>query len=223
MEVIDIKQLPQDNQVIEAFKSLRTNIQFCGADIKVIAITSCEPNEGKTLVSFNLAQALAESGKRVIYIEADLRKSSFLGKFRAVGEVNGLSHYLSGQCKLDQIIYATNVKHLYATFAGPIPPNPAELLSRNHFGEQINALRDTFDYVIIDTPPLGRVIDCAVIAPNCDGIALVVSSGEAGLKYIKSVKKQIEKTGCPLLGVILNKVNMSGRGYYGKYSYNYGK
>lgn len=217
MESLKIASPSLDNATQEAYRSLRTNIQFCGADIKVIAVTSCEQSEGKTTISFKLAESLAEAGKQVVYIDADLRKSMFVGKYRVRGISNGLSHYLSAQCNLDEAVYSTDIKNLCVIVAGPTPPNPAELLGGKRFAGAVQSLRNAFDYVIIDTPPLGSVIDCAVISTSCDGIVMVIASGEISLKAAHSVKRQIEKTGCPLLGVVLNKMHVSGRGYYGYY------
>lgn len=223
MDSIQINKPKQETEIKEAYKSLRTNIQFCGTDVKVIAITSSEPDEGKTTVSFGLAETLAQAGNRVVYIDADLRKSVFIGRFRAEGATRGLSHYLSGQSKLDDVVYSSNIKNLCVVVSGPVPPNPTELLGGKHFAEQIRVLREAFDYIIIDTPPLGSVIDSAIIAQNCDGIVMVITSGRINLKFAQSVKQQIEKTNCPLLGVVLNKVNMSSRSYYGKrYGHYYG-
>jgi capsular exopolysaccharide family len=223
MEVIQINKVEQEGKILEAYKSLRTNIQFCGSEVQVIALTSSRPDEGKSTTAFNLAESLAEVGKRVIYVDTDLRRSVFTGRFKINSKIWGQSHYLSGQCKLDEVVYATNVKNLFVTISGPEPPNPAELLSGLRFKGEIESFREIFDYVIIDTPPLGSVIDCAVIAPCCDGIVLVIESGGVNLKFVKSVKQQIERTKCPLLGVVLNKVNMSSRsGYYGAYNSYYG-
>lgn len=204
----------------ESYKSLRTNIEFCGKDQKVIAITSCTPNEGKSNVSLNLAASLAENGKKVIYIDADLRKSVLFGCLGVMDKVLGLTNFLAGQCQFNEMVYGTNYPTLNMIFAGPIPPNPAELLGSNTFKEVVQYLRNTYDYVIIDTPPLGSVVDSAIIARECDGAAIVVAANTISYKFVKRVKDQLELSGCKILGVILNKVDMSENGYYGKY---YGK
>lgn len=212
-----------DYRANEAFKRLRTNLQYCGDSTKVIAITSCVPNDGKSTVSFNLAASFAEMGKKVLYIDADLRKSVFVGKYKVDKADSGLTHYLSGMKNLVDIVYSTNIENLYMIFAGPVPPDPAELLAGNKFDELIGALRSVYDYVIIDTPPLGSVIDSAIIAGKCDGAALVVSVNEVSYRFAQDVVEQLKQTGTKFLGVILNKVNMSGKAkdsYYGKY---YGK
>lgn len=214
------KMLKLDYRTSEAYKTLRTNIEFCGQDIKVIALTSCTPSEGKSSVSVQLAASLAEAGKKVMFIDADLRKSVLLGRFRIHQNVKGLVHLLSEQAQLADVICMTDVPNLHMIFAGPVPPNPAELLGGRYFKKLLASLREVYDYIIVDTPPLGSVIDSAVIAKECDGAALIISFNTVSYKFAQDVKTQLEKAGCKILGVILNKVDMSGNSYYGKY---YGK
>lgn len=208
----------------EAYKSLRTNIQFCGSDVKVISLTSCTPNEGKSEVSFNLASSFAESGKKVIFIDGDMRKSVLIGKYKVDQAVDGLSHYLSGLKELEEVLYETNIENLSIIFTGPVPPNPAELLGNQRFGNMINELREVYDYIVIDTPPLGSVIDSAIIAQNCDGVILVIEANAISYKFAQRVKSQLEKSNCRILGTVLNKVEIGEKGYYSKYySKYYGK
>jgi capsular exopolysaccharide synthesis family protein len=198
----------------EAYKQLRTNIQFCGIDVKAICITSSIPNEGKSSVSFHLAESFAESGKRVIFIDADLRRSILVGRYKPDQSVQGLTHYLSGMNILDEILYETNIPNLDMIFTGPVPPNPTELLGSNAFLELIKTLREEYDYIIIDTPPLGSVIDSVVVAQNCDGVVLVVEANAISYKFVQKVKKQLEQGNCRILGAVLNKVNVSKENYY---------
>ena len=116
----------------EAFNSLRTNLQFCGVDNKVIMFTSCTPDEGKSTVTMELARSLNDDGKKVVLVDADLRKSVFVGRYRIHSEETmfGLSHYLSGQKKMDEVINHTNIENLDMIIAGPVAPNPTELLGR---------------------------------------------------------------------------------------------
>ena len=218
---INIDKLKKlDNSTNEAYKRLRTNIQFCGSDVKVIALTSTVPNEGKSSVSFNLAASIADSGKKVIFLDTDLRKSVLVGRYKINKAVKGLTHYLSGVNPFDEVAYATNVDNLHVVFSGPVPPNPAELLGNKYFKNLIVQLRKTYDYVIIDTPPIGSVIDAAIVAKECDGVVIVVSAGEISYKAVQKSKAQMEKAGCRILGAVLNKVPIGKNGYYGKY---YGK
>ena len=218
---INIDKLKKlDNSTNESYKRLRTNIQFCGDDIKVIALTSTVPNEGKSSVSFNLAASIAESGKSVIFLDTDLRKSVLVGRYKINKAVKGLTHYLSGVNPFDEVVYATNVDNLHVVFSGPVPPNPAELLGNKYFKKLIADLRKTYDYVIIDTPPIGSVIDAAIVAQECDGVVLVISANEISYKAVQKSKKQMEKSNCKILGAVLNKATFGKNGYYGKY---YGK
>lgn len=206
----------------EAYKSLRTNILFCGSDIKTVCFTSCLPNEGKSNVSFNLATSFAESGKKVLFIDADLRKSVIVGRYRPDKPVMGLVHYLSGQNSLDDILYETNIKNLHIIFTGPVPPNPAELLGSSLFRDLIETLRDFYDIILIDTPPLGSVIDSAIIAEFCDGVVLVVGANNVSYKLAQKVKYQLQKGRCKILGAILNKVDLKS-GQYMYYDKKYMK
>lgn len=201
----------------EAYNTLRTNIQFCGGDKRVIEFTSCMPNEGKSSVTLNLAVSMAESGKSVLLIDADLRKSVLKARVRLQERVDGLTHYLTGQTSVEEIICTTDIPQLHMIFAGPVPPNPSELLNSSLFEELISEQRKKYEYIIIDTPPLGSVIDSAIIARVCDGTIMVVETDAVSYKLAQEVKEQMIKTGCPILGVVLNKVDISKRSYYGKY------
>jgi len=212
----------EDYRIKEAFKTLRTNIEFSGADLKVIAVTSCTPNEGKSSVAMELAKAFAEAGKRTLLIDADMRKSVLVGRYKTGAVRLGLTHILVGREKLSDVICKTNFPKLYMIFAGPVPPNPSELLGGENFETLVNKTKQLFDYVIVDTPPLGSVIDAAVAAKKCDGTILVVENNAVSYKFVQNVKAQLDKSGSRILGVVLNKVDMSTKsyGHYGKY---YGK
>lgn len=220
MQEIQITIPPIDRRGSEAYKTLRTNLQFCGSDVKNIAITSCTPEEGKSTTSLNLAKALADSGKRVLFIDADLRKSVLVSRCRVNRSVRGLSHYLSGQAAFGDVVCTTNINNLHIIFAGKVPPNPAELLGSKSFSMVMKKLKDVYDYVIVDTPPLGSVIDAAVIANECDGSILVLSANQISRHMAKKVVDQLKMADCPVLGVILNKVDLKDSTYgkyYGKY------
>ncbi|BCJ96617.1 tyrosine protein kinase [Anaerocolumna cellulosilytica] len=225
MQSIKIEKLEDMNyRSTEAYNTLRTNIQFCGKDIKTICITSCTPNEGKSLVSFRLANSLAESGRKVLFLDADLRKSVLAGRLKIDKGVLGLSQYLSGINTLEEVLYQSNLDNLDIIFAGPTPPNPLDLITKPSFQELICKQREQYDYIIIDTPPLGIVIDSATIAEACDGTILVIQSNSISYKLAQKVLKQLKKGTCHVLGVILNKVGLKQRNYYGKqYNKYYGK
>ena len=212
----------------EAFKTLRSNIRFCGANIKTIAVTSTIPNEGKSSVALHLAMSMAEVGDKVLFIDADMRKSVLVGKYRVGHVTEGLTNYLSGQEEWDDCLCETEDENLQCVFAGPVPPNPCELVDNEIFTNKIAELREEYDYVIIDTPPIGSVIDGAVIASVCDGAVMVIESGKISYRQIKKTKEQLEKSGVRILGTVLNKVDNMSSGYYGKkyndyYGSYYGK
>lgn len=221
MQKVEMRAMEKlDFRTKEAYKTLRTNLEFSGKDVKVICLTSCVPNEGKTSTSFQLALSLAEAGKKTMLVDADMRKSVMLGRYKASREKFGLSHYLSGQAALEEACCSTNVPNFYTVFAGPVPPNPSELLGSVNFQEMVETLCREYDYVIIDTPPLGSVIDGAIVARKCDGVVIVIEADTVSYKFARDVKGQLDKAGCRILGCVLNKVDIKGNGYYSKY---YGK
>lgn len=226
MESAVLRQVKEQNYMMkESLRALKTNLQFCGDDVKTVLITSSVPNEGKSTVAMDLARSLTESGKRVLLIDTDMRKSVLVSRLRAKsekgGEICGLSHYLSGQRALDEVLYATNIPNLFLIFAGPSVPNPTEILEKKYFEKLIRFGRDTFDYVLIDCAPIGAAIDAAVVAKHCDGAIIVIAQGMAGARMIGSVRKQLEASGVRILGAVLNKVKMKKSGY--GYGYGYGK
>lgn len=218
MEYVELKLKELPYEINEEMKLLRTNLQFCGADKKIICVTSAIASEGKSTTVLNLCRSLTEQDKKVLLIDADLRRS-ILRKSITKGKLTyGLSHLLSNQCTLDDVTCQTNVKGLTVIFSLVTPPNPSELLSNNLMTELLEAAKSSFDYVIVDTPPLGMVVDAAVIAQHCDGSMILISAGEISYRVAQDVKRKLQNTGCPILGVILNKVDRHGSGkYYGKY------
>ncbi len=229
METIELCNIRKNSYTkTESLRALKTNLQFCGDDVKTILFTSSVPNEGKSTVTFDLARSLTESGKSVLMIDTDMRKSVLVGRLRAktVGkeEIQGLSHYLSGQKKLTDVLYATQIPKLFMIFAGPSVPNPTEILEKRYFAELMDFARGQFDYVLIDCAPIGAAIDAAIVAKHCDGAVLVVAQGVANSRMINSVKKQLEASGVRILGAVLNKVKMENSHYgkyYGRYYGNY--
>ncbi len=216
---------PQSYTMKESLRALKTNLQFCGDDIKTVLITSSIPDEGKSTVAFELARSLTESGKRVLLIDTDMRKSVLVGRLRAKAALGtnilGLSHYLSGQRALSEVAYLTEEPGLHIIFAGPSVPNPTEILEKKYFADLIQYGRDKYDYVLIDCAPIGAAIDAAVIAKHCDGAILVISQGVVSRRMVQAVKKQLESSGVRLLGAVLNKVKLKKNGYYGNYYGSY--
>ena len=227
MPKLDIRKNEEtDFRTVEAYKSLRTNIQFCGTDVKVIALTSCAPNEGKSMVAFNLASSMAESGKKTLFIDSDLRKSVLIGRYQINKSVKGLTEYLSGVEQLDSIVYETNIENMDVILSGPVPPNPVELIDSDNFDALIQWGKDNYDIVIIDTPPVGQVIDPAIVARKADGVIFLIAQGSISYRYAQKQIAQLKKSGCRILGAVLNKVDFLGKGkkyeaYYKKYYKSY--
>lgn len=227
MQSVSLGQIKEQGYAMkESLRVLKTNIQFCGDDIQTILITSSIPNEGKSTVSMDLGRSFTESGKRVLLIDTDMRKSVLIGRHRAKnvngGEIFGLSHFLSGQRKLEEVLYATNIPKMFMLFAGPSVPNPTEILDKKYFTELIGFAKKHFDYILIDCAPLGAAIDAAVVAKHCDGAIIVVAQGMASGRMISRVKRQLETSGVRILGAVLNKVKMKKIGYGSYYGGYYG-
>lgn len=188
----------------EAYKTLRTNLLFCGRDNQIIAVTSYWENEGKTTVVLNLAKSLAELGKRVLVIDADMRKSVMAGRHTKAKNPAGLSEILTGMVRLSDGLYTTQYENLHIIFSGKYPPNPVELLGGKYFPMLLEETRKVYDYVLVDTPPLGQVIDAAVLTPHCDGTLLVMESHAIRQKHAKALISQLDRSGSKILGVIRN-------------------
>ena len=210
----------KDYRLTEGLNQLKTNLAFCGKDIKVITITSSVQNEGKSSVAFDLSKTMAEGGKKILMVDADLRKSVLAAKYHIQGIDKGLSHYLTGQAEIEDIIYETETEGFYLSVAGPLSPDPTSLLDSDQFQKFIDKVREDYDYVIIDAPPLGVVIDAAIIGKYCDGAVLVIEHGVIKRKVVQDVIKQLKRGKVRILGAVLNKVD-ERIGAYGAYDYKY--
>lgn len=210
----------KDYRLTEGLNQLKTNLAFCGKDIKVITITSSVPNEGKSSVAFDLSKTMAEGGKKILMVDADLRKSVLAAKYHIQGIDKGLSHYLTGQAEIEDIIYETETEGFYLSVAGPLSPDPTSLLDSDQFQKFIDKVREDYDYVIIDAPPLGVVIDAVIIGKYCDGAVLVIEQGVIKRKVVQDVIKQLKRGEVRILGAVLNKVD-ERIGAYGNYDYKY--
>jgi len=222
MEVPDLISINNPKSPItEAYRTLRTNIQFSSFDKKVqtICITSSGPGEGKSTVSSNLAVVTAEAGKRTIIIDCDQRKSKLHKNF-AVSNTTGLSDLLAGEVSFDDAVQSTGVDNLFILTAGTRPPNPSELIASEKMKNFIISLKEKYDFIIIDTPPVLMVTDAQLFAGYTDGYLLVVSSGEADRNAAAKAKELLEKVNGKILGVVLNKLQVTEKGYYGYY-YHY--
>lgn len=202
----------------EAFKSLRSNLLFCGKDIKVILVTSTNENEGKSYIASKLSKSFSEIGKKVLLIDADMRNSITLNTNSKKQNIMGLSEYLSGQATLNQILYNTQITGFDVIFSGQFPPNPVELLSAETFDKLLETAKANYDYIIIDSTPLFPVIDAAVISEKSDGVLFVVGAEKTKFHDALDAKKQLLKSGCNILGVVLNNVDANKK-YYSKSKY----
>lgn len=210
--ILKNKELPYD--IEEEVKSLRTNIQLCGDDKRVILFTSCLANEGKSTTVRQLSFSLAELGKKVLLIDTDLRKSTIKDNVESGRITVGLTHYLVGQNTMEEIIYKTQEEGMHIIPAGVLPPNPSELLSSQRMDELMKKAREEYDYVMVDAAPLGLVTDAAVVAQKCDGAILLLESGAVKYQLAQEVLRKLQSTKCPVLGAVLNKVDRSADHYY---------
>lgn len=203
----------------EYYNSIRTNIQFSGNELKTIVLTSVQPGEGKSTTSVNLAISFARAGFKTLLIDADTRNSVMSGTFKANGRIKGLTAYLSGNSEFIETICETNVENLSIVPSGKVPPNPTSLLQNANFNKLIETVRSWYDYVIIDSPPIGLVIDAAIIAQKCDATILVTEAGAIKRRFVLKAKEQMVQSGAQFLGVILNKVDHTTDSYgtYGSY------
>lgn len=203
----------------EYYNSIRTNIQFSGRDLKVITLTSAQPGEGKSTTSVNLAISFARAGFRTLLIDADTRNSVMSGTFRSNERYQGLTSFLSGNAELSDVICDTSIDNLMIIPAGQVPPNPTSLIQNDNFKAMIETVRGLYDYVIVDTPPLGLVIDAAILAHHSDASLLVTKAGADKRRTITKLKEQLEQSGSVFLGVILNKydIHLDKYGSYGSY------
>jgi capsular exopolysaccharide synthesis family protein len=208
--------------VSEAYRTLRTNIQFANVDntVKCIAFTSAGPAEGKSSTVANIAVAMGQAGKNVLIIDADMRNPTQHKVFELLnGE--GLSTTLVSDSAYLEHVVGTRQEGVSVLTAGPIPPNPAELLGSKKMKQLIELAKNTYDMVLVDTPPTIAVTDSSIMAQIVDGVILVLSSGEVSREYAISTKEQLEKVGARILGTVLNKVEMNTKEHY--YYYYYGE
>ena len=211
---------------VEALNSICSNLIFSGRDLKKIVITSCVAGEGKSFLTMHIVQNLSQRGKRVVLVDADLRRSFLVRRYglETTGEWHGLAHYLAGYDDLEDVIYSTDKENIYIVPTGRDVANPVQLLDSQHFNDFLDVLAHNFDYVIVDAPPVGLVIDAAEIAKACDGAVIVVEYNATRRRDIIDARKQITQAGCPVLGCIINKVtfdSLSAKKYYNRSYYSH--
>ena len=223
MKTILFTEPKQDDYVVrEQFNTLCSNIIFSGHNIKTVAFTSNASGDGKSYISIYTALFFANRGKRVVLVDADLRKSKMAiqHSFKSDdGEMMGLAHYLAGNAKLDDVLYKTNVENFYLIPEGRDVANPLPLLTSSGFQKMIHDLEEEYDFIIIDTPPIGLVVDTAEIGRLTNGVIYVANYKKTRRKELKESKAIFDKAGVPLLGCVLNQVKH--RGLASKYYYNH--
>lgn len=231
MQTIEIKNFPKLSfQTAEAVNTLCTNLSFSGEHIRKIMITSCHASEGKSFLSMNIMRTMANFGKTVAHVDADLRRSMIRGDFKLTfpdpKKHAGLAHMLAGMAEVEDVIYATDIEGAFMVPEGRDVSNPMPLLNSPRLGTLLDYLTQTVDYVFVDAPPVGTVIDAAQIAKFCDGTLLVVNYNAVRRQELIDAKEQLEQTGCPILGTVLNMVEydnyLSRKYYYKSYYSNYG-
>lgn len=206
----------------EAFKVLRSNLHFLTIDkeVKSLLITSTAPDEGKSTISANLALTLAQTGKRVLLIDCDLRMP-MLHKIFKVSNFRGLTNLLADMTTLEEAVQEIEETDVHFLSAGPIPPNPAELLASDKMTELLNTLKASYDYVLVDAPPVLAVTDAVLLSPKVDGVILVSAVNKTRVDRAKEARDQLYRANARILGVVLNGVERTRDDQY--YYYYYGE
>lgn len=209
--------------ISEAYRTLRTNIQFSNIDkdLKTIIFTSAIPQEGKSSTVANLAVSMAQAGKKVVLIDCDLRKPTLHERFK-ISNIYGLTNVLVGEKGIYQVIqFPEEIENLSMITSGPIPPNPAELLDSRKMETILDELKEKVDIILIDTPPIGIVTDAAVLSTKVDGVILVVGYKQAEIEMVQSAQSLLNKVGANIIGTVLTQIDIKDRSYskYGSYGY----
>ncbi|MGY3836219.1 CpsD/CapB family tyrosine-protein kinase [Bacillus atrophaeus] len=201
-----ISVLQNKSLVAEQYRTIRTNIAFSSVqtNLRSILVTSSVPGEGKSFSAANLAAVFAQQEKKVLLVDADLRKPTIHETFQ-LENVIGLTNVLVGTCSLSETVQQTPIDNLYILTSGPTPPNPAELLSSKAMGDLILDIYDQYSLVIFDSPPLLAVADGQILANQTDGSVLVVLSGKTKIDTVQKAKDALEQSKAKLLGALLNK------------------
>lgn len=219
------KKASSDALVVQnAAKTLLANIRFASVDrpVKSIVLTSSVSNEGKSTVAYNLAQAIASSGKRTLIVECDMRRRSLADMVGARAR-HGIYAVLSGQVELDEALVATSHRNLFFLDSEPHIPNPADILSSQRFRKLVAQMESDFDYVVIDTPPVGTFVDAAIIAALADATALVVRERFVKRAELQNAYDQLKKANANVIGVIMNMCAAESNEYYYAYYNKEGK
>lgn len=212
------------SNISEAYRTIRTGIEFSNLDkdLKIICITSSKKDEGKTTVLSNLGVSFAKIDKKVLLIDADLRNPS-ISKMFDTSNTQGLMDILLGKRNIQDCVKKTKQENLYILTGGTIPPNPAEVLSSKKMSEFIESIKDEYDYIFIDSPPVGVVSDASIISAYSDGVIFVVGANEVDSNLAKIAKERLDSVKANIVGVILNKFKTDTNSEYYNYYYNENK
>jgi capsular exopolysaccharide synthesis family protein len=210
------------SSVVEAYRMLRTSVLLstAGNPPRTILITSSQPGEGKTTTAVNTAISLAQLGASVLLIDADLRRPAVHKTFK-LQHTRGLSTYLSGNKNIDDLIIKLPVPNLSILTSGPIPPNPAELISSDRMKDMLRELAGKFDHIIVDSPPLISVTDPVILSTMVDGSILVVQAGRSTRDMVRRSRQELNGVGAKVFGVVLNNVDVKKEGYDEFYYHRY--
>ena len=228
MNKLELTRFPQTDYAFkESINTLCTNLTFAGEEKRIIEVTSCQAHEGKSFMSLCMQRNLARLGHTTALVDMDLRKSQFKSRYGMEfieGNGHGVTHYLAGMCSLNDVVYETDVQNAYMIPVGQTVSNSLALLSTSRLSRMLKELREKFDFVIVDAPPVGVIIDAAEIAKSCNATIFVVKYNTIGRRELAEAKEQILRSGCDVLGAVLNDVafdTLSSKKYYNKSYYSY--
>lgn len=206
--------------VSEAYRTIRTNIQFsqiAGKELKTILLTSATPNEGKSTTISNLGVVMAQAGNKVLLVDCDFRNPT---QHKMFGVANkGVTNCISLGGNITDYIIESGIAGLQLLPSGPVAPNPSEILGSQAFIDMLANLKENYDYVLVDTPPIMPVTDACVVASRVDGVILILESGAISPQIAKEATTRLKQAKAHILGAVLNKVDV-GAGHYG-YGYGY--
>ncbi|QCR31880.1 CpsD/CapB family tyrosine-protein kinase [Lysinibacillus sp. SGAir0095] len=199
----------------EQYRTIRTNINFSMPDqeLRTLLVTSASPSEGKSTTASNIATVFSQEGKKVLLVDADMRKPTSHYTFK-LRNSHGLSSVLTRQCEVEEAIQYAEIENLYVLPSGPIPPNPAELLASKNMNALTNRLLEDFDLLVFDTPPILSVADAQIVSNKTDAAVLVINTGKSEKESAIKAKELLDAAKANTIGVILNNYNIENSHYY---------
>lgn len=208
--------------ISEGYRGIRTSIEFSNLDkeLKIISVTSSQQGEGKSTITANLAVTFAQLDKKILILDGDLRNPSVHRMF-GISNLFGLTDILIGNKNFDECVHCTDTKNLHVLTCGAVPPNPSEILSSNKMKAFIESIKESYDYIFIDTPPIGIVTDAGIVSAYSDGVVFVVGSKEADINLVNVAKDRLNKVNANILGAVLNKFEVNKHSGYEFYNYYY--